>query len=164
MSFEAAFALSWRHLGEWNLQVMQSAHADQISERPPRSLSGLRILVVEDEFMIADMLAAMLEDLGCVVVGPFAETRGGLHAIESKSLDGAVLDANLGGGATSAPVARALHAAALPFVVSTGYGCLRLSDEVLERAPRLQKPFNEQQLQAALISAFMAPPATHPSL
>jgi DNA-binding response OmpR family regulator len=127
--------------------------------RDRNSLSGLRILVVEDEFMIADLLTVMLEDLGCVVIGPFADTRSGLEAIEDNVLDGAVLDANLGPGATSAQVAVALQAAALPFVVTTGYASLLLPDEVLDLAPRVTKPFNESQLEAALVAAFGARPS-----
>lgn len=109
--------------------------------------------------MIADLLAEMLEDMGCVVVGPFADTRSGLKAIEDSALDGAVLDANLGNNTTSAPIAEALRAAALPFVVTTGYGPLELPHEMQGCAPIVTKPFMEAELEDALIAAFKVLPA-----
>jgi CheY-like chemotaxis protein len=125
-----------------------------VADSKSLALSGLRILVVEDEFMVADLLTLMLEDLGCIVIGPFADARSGVKAIENNVLDGAVLDANLGGGMTSAPVAAALQAASLPFIVATGYGALTLSDDALDRAPRITKPFNEAELEATAIDVF----------
>lgn len=117
-------------------------------------LSGLRILVVEDNYMVAQLLSEILENLGCVVIGPFPTAQSGLLASENNILDGAVLDANLGDGATSAPVAAALKAAAVPFLVATGYGSLALSDETLDRAPRIAKPINDVELEATAIAAF----------
>ena len=130
----------------------------------PSPLSGLRILVVEDEFMIADLLAFMLEDLGCHVIGPFADVPSSLKAIEDYSVDAALLDANLGDSSTSAPVAKALQALDLPFVVATGYGSLVLDDETLDRAPRVTKPFVEHELEAALRAAFSRSPVVKTSL
>ena len=120
-------------------------------------LSGLRILVVEDEYMVAQLLTLMLEDLGCVVIGPFPDADSGVAGVRNNIIDGAVLDANLGGGMTSAPVAAALQAASLPFVVATGYGSLTLSDEALDRAPRVTKPFIEAKLEATAMAAFRRP-------
>ncbi len=104
--------------------------------------------------MVAQLLTLMLEDLGCVVIGPFPDAASGVAAIEDNIIDGALLDANLGGGKTSAAVAAALQAASLPFVVATGYGALALSDEALDRAPRVTKPFNEAELEATAVAAF----------
>jgi DNA-binding response OmpR family regulator len=125
-----------------------------MANRKSLPLSGLRILVVEDNYMVAQLLNDMLEDLGCIVVGPFANAESAAQAIESSRLDGAVLDANLGNGKTSAPVATALKAAFVPFLVATGYGALPLADEVLDRAPRVTKPFNDAELEATAIAAF----------
>lgn len=121
------------------------------------ALSGLRILVVEDNFMIAQLFSDILEDCGCVVIGPYANAQSGAKAVEDNSLDGAVLDANLGDGLTSAAVALALHAASVPFLVATGYGTLALAEEVLERAPRITKPINDAELEATAIAAFTRP-------
>lgn len=130
-----------------------------MADRKSLPLSGLRILVVEDNYMVAHLLSDILEDLGCVVVGPFSNAQSGLQAVENNSLDGAVLDANLGGGTTSAPLADALEAAALPFLVATGYGALALSNEALDRAPRVTKPFSDAELEATAIAAFTRPRA-----
>lgn len=121
------------------------------------ALAGLHILVVEDEYMVAELLTLMLENLGCVVIGPFPDAASGVAGIRNNIIDGAVLDANLGGGMTSAPVAAALQAASLPFMVATGYGSLALADEVLDRAPRITKPFNDEELKATAMAAFLRP-------
>lgn len=128
-----------------------------MADRKPHALSGLRILVVEDNYMIAELLSDILKDWGCVVIGPFANAQGGAEAVENGRLDGAVLDANLGDGKTSAPVAAALQAASVPFVVATGYGTLALTEEVLERAPRITKPINDAELEATAIAVFTRP-------
>jgi CheY-like chemotaxis protein len=122
-----------------------------------RALSGLRILVVEDNYMIAQLLSDILGDLGCIVVGPCANAETGVKAVASNRLDGAVLDANLGGGRTSVSVAAALQAVSVPFVVATGYGALPLADEVLDRAPRITKPINDAELAATAVAAFICP-------
>lgn len=121
------------------------------------ALSGLRILVVEDNYMIAQLFSEILENCGCVVIGPCANAQSGAKAIEDNSLDGAVLDANLGDGFTSAAVAVALHAASVPFLVATGYGTLALAEEVLERAPRITKPINDAEFEATAIATFTRP-------
>lgn len=126
------------------------------------SLSGLRILVVEDNYMIAQLFRNILEDFGCVIVGPFANAQSAIEAIENNRLDGAVIDANLGEGLTSAPVAAALQAAMVPFLVATGYGSRALSDEVLERAPRVTKPINDAELEATAIATFTRPGSEEP--
>jgi DNA-binding response OmpR family regulator len=131
------------------------------SKKSP-ALFGLRILVVEDNYMVAQLLGDILEDWGCVVIGPFPNAQSGVKAIENARLDGAVLDANLGGGMTSAPVAAALLAASVPYLVATGYGVLVLADEVLDRAPRIAKPINDAELEATAIAAFTHPDSAVP--
>lgn len=126
-------------------------------------LSGLRILVVEDNYMIAELLCDILETLGCIVVGPVANAKNGSKMVETSRLDGAVLDANLGEGMTSASVAFALKAAGVPFLVATGYGALPLAEEVLDRAPRVTKPINDAELTATAIAAFKRPGPADPS-
>lgn len=131
------------------------------------ALSGLRILVVEDNYMIAQLFSDILENWGCVVIGPFANAQSAAKAVENNRLDGAVLDANLGNGSTSAPVAAALQAASVPFLVATGYGALALADAVLDRAPRIMKPINDAELEATAIAAFTGPsrkPPPHPPI
>lgn len=119
-------------------------------------LAGLRLLVVEDEYMVAEHIGMLLEDFGCDVAGPVATIEEALSAVDDGGLDGALLDANLNGD-SSAPIAAALHAASVPFVVATGYGARELADEALNCAPRIIKPFSKIELEATLIAAFRCP-------
>ena len=85
------------------------------------SLSGRRILVIEDEMMVAMLLKDILVDLGCTVLGPAARVEQALAMIEAAgALDAAVLDINLN-GQKSYPVADALAARGVPFIFATGY-------------------------------------------
>lgn len=111
-------------------------------------LAGRRILVVEDEAMIAMLLEDILDELGCAVVGPVARADQALTAIEAESLDGAVLDVNLN-GEPSYEVADALAARGVPFMFITGYGEAGLKDGYRHH-PVMQKPFTRDDLDRAL--------------
>lgn len=119
-------------------------------------LSGLRILVVEDEMIVALLLHDMLVELGCLVIGPAASVDEALVMIETQPLDAAVLDVNLS-GQMSYPVADALIARNVPFVLSTGYASNRLQ-EGYRTLPTLQKPYHASELCVAL--AGVLEPAT----
>ena len=110
----------------------------------------LRILVVEDEFFVADYIAGILEDLGHEVVGPAPTIPAAMEAIASQRLDAVFLDANLGGN-SSAPIADELAARRLPFIVVTGYGNFELPAAALQTAPRVNKPFTAADLAAILV-------------
>jgi CheY-like chemotaxis protein len=104
------------------------------------TFSGRRVLVVEDEMIVAWLLQDLLADLGCVVIGPAANVNQALGMVEAEAVDAAVLDVNLN-GQMSYPVADALAARGVPFVFTTGYA----KDGVLERYranPILQKPYH----------------------
>jgi DNA-binding NtrC family response regulator len=109
--------------------------------------AGRRILIVEDEYFIAQDVAAALEDLGYTVAGPVPSVEEALAAIATEKLDAVLLDANLF-GTSSAPVAAELAARGLPFVVVTGYGDFDLLDPDLQAAPRLIKPVANAELAA----------------
>ena len=111
-------------------------------------LSGRRVLVVEDEVMVAWTLEDMLAELGCTVVGPAARVDQALAMIEAEAVDAVVLDVNLN-GEKSYPVADALAARGVPFVFSTGYNKNNLHTGYLG-FPMLQKPFERSQLGDAL--------------
>ena len=113
-------------------------------------LSGRRVLVVEDEMMVAWLLQDMLTELGCVVIGPAASVGEALALIEVQGLDAAVLDVNLS-GQMSYPVADVLVARGVPFIFSTGYASNRLQ-EGYRMFPVLQKPYHMTELSAALAS------------
>lgn len=117
--------------------------------------TGLRILVVEDEYLVAEYVETLLEDLGCQVLGPVPTVEEGLTILRTEPLDGALLDANLNGD-SSAPLAAELHAKSIPFVVVTGYGRLKLETDTLSNAPRLTKPFNTIEFEEMLALTFLA--------
>jgi CheY-like chemotaxis protein len=111
-------------------------------------LSGRQVLVVEDEMLVALLLQEMLDDLGCVVIGPAASVEEALSLIETQLLDIAVLDVNLS-GQMSYPVADALLAHHVPFVFSTGYSANRLQ-EGYRTHRAVQKPYHMTELRDAL--------------
>ena len=106
--------------------------------------SGRRVLLVEDEMMVAWLLQDMLADLGCAVVGPAVTVNQALAMIDAEAIDVAVLDVNLN-GQMSYPIADALAALGVPFVFSTGYDKDRLLDDY-RTFPVLQKPFHRSEL------------------
>ncbi|WP_326523165.1 response regulator [Sphingomonas sp.] len=110
-------------------------------------LSGLTILVVEDEPIVAMCLEDMLADLGCTVVGPAATVAEGLAEARGAVLDAAILDINLG-EATSYPIASVLADRAVPIVFATGYA--RADPPEAIRAELIGKPYSREDIVAAL--------------
>ena len=116
-------------------------------------LSGRRVLVVEDESLVAMLLETILEDMGCIPVGPASNIDDGLAmATGGEALDAALLDVNVAGRQVF-PVAQALKNRGVPFVFSTGYGEGGLPDEWRGQAT-LQKPFTEAAVRDALMKAM----------
>ena len=103
-------------------------------------LSGLRILVVEDLLLVADLIAEVLRDHGCTVVGPVSRLNQRLVFADREQLDGALLDVNLA-GERCFPIAALLVARGVPFAFLTGYGEAAIPLEYRD-ATRLSKPFN----------------------
>ncbi|WP_457578421.1 response regulator [Ensifer adhaerens] len=116
-------------------------------------LKGKRILVVEDEALIAFEIAAILEDEDAEVAGPAATPGDALRLIDEMALDAALLDANLRGQPVDA-IATALADKKVPFVFVSGYGREALPPGFADTA-LLAKPFNPRQLleAAALLVA-----------
>ena len=84
-------------------------------------LAGRRVLLVEDDYMIADVLREELEGAGAEVLGPAPDVETALRLLAAgKAVDAAVLDVNLG-GTMSWPVAEVLFARGVSFVFATGY-------------------------------------------
>jgi DNA-binding NtrC family response regulator len=106
-------------------------------------LSGMKILVVEDEPLLALASADLLADSGCTVAGPVSSVRQGMQLIEQETIDGAMLDINLRGEMVF-PLADALAERSIPFVYVTGYG--KLLRACNHGRPVLQKPYSNQQL------------------
>ena len=108
-----------------------------------------RILIVEDEMLIAMLVEQMAQDLGYDVVGPALTVGEALSLMEREDFDCAILDMNLGHGVSSTPVAEALHARGIPFLFASGYGSRSPIDN-FSAAPVLSKPFPTDDLQRAL--------------
>lgn len=108
-------------------------------------LSGLRVLVIEDTLLIAEMIADSLTACGCAVVGPAGQLARGVALATNEAIDGAFLDVNLGGD-SCLPIAKALDARGVPYVFITGYDDLALLPAEHHAHPRLSKPFDPDQL------------------
>ena len=112
------------------------------------SLAGRRILVVEDELLVAMTLEETLGSERCVIVGPFSRVEAGLKAAREEPLDAGVLDINLAGARVD-PIASALAERNIPFVFTTGYDRSMLPAGHADR-PALMKPFTPARLIEAL--------------
>lgn len=119
----------------------------------PKSLEGLRILVVEDEALVLMELEDMLQEIGCEIVGQVSTVAAALAAIEENELDGVLLDMNLR-GEHILPVAEKLLARRVPFLLVTGYAICSGNAPTLDNAPRLTKPFSLKSLRAAMTEQF----------
>jgi DNA-binding response OmpR family regulator len=118
------------------------------------ALAGVRILVVEDEFLVAMLIEEMLESAGCVVIGPIPRVPEALDAVDRDTCDAAVLDINLGGERID-PVAEALSKRNVPFMFVTGYGAASLPGDYVDR-PHICKPFKMVEL-LGTISSLVKP-------
>jgi DNA-binding NtrC family response regulator len=117
-------------------------------------LAGKRVLVVEDETLVAMLLEDMIRDLGGVIVGSASRVGRALDAVSAHAgeIDLAVLDVNLCGEEVF-PVASALSERAVPFAFSTGYGNSGLP-AAWRAYPTLQKPFTHEQVRVVLSRAL----------
>jgi DNA-binding response OmpR family regulator len=118
-------------------------------------LASRRIFVVEDSPVVGEMLAEMLRDLGCEVVGPIGNMAFALEHAAAERLDAAVIDLNIRGGKVF-PVARTLATRNIPFLVVSGYGDFSMPEEWKDR-PTLTKPFTAEALEAELRALLTAP-------
>jgi FixJ family two-component response regulator len=118
-------------------------------------LEGLCVLVVEDEFLLAMELEALLEQRGCRVLGPVATIDRALAVLDHHRPAAAVLDVNLK-GKRATPIAAVLQDRGVPFVLVTGYSDVQLNEPELKGQPRLEKPLNRQKLLRTLERAVQA--------
>jgi CheY-like chemotaxis protein len=118
-----------------------------MSDSSPQNRS-LRILLVEDESLLAMTLEDILEDLGHRLVGVASRIAKALHLARTAELDFAILDVNID-GQLSYPVAEILRARGIPFVFTTGYGAQGI-DPGFRDAPVLAKPFTRAEIMQAL--------------
>lgn len=112
-------------------------------------LRGARVLVVEDEFLVAVDLEESLRGLGCEVEGPFPSLDEALAWLETATPDAAVLDVNIRGG-LAFPIAEALRDRGVPFVFCTGYADIGVVPEDLGAVATFSKPTPAATLVKAL--------------
>jgi len=115
---------------------------------PGKRTAPARVLVVEDEMMVAMLVEDMLTDLGYEVVTVASRMDSAIEYAQHAEFDIAILDLNLN-GEKSYPVAEALRARNVPFLFATGYGEAALAESYRD-VPTLQKPFVSGQLRYAL--------------
>ena len=118
------------------------------------ALTGLSVLLVEDEAIVSLLLESMLMDLGCGEIWYAGGVEEALEILAERTPDVAVLDVNLA-GEPAYPIARQLAAAAVPFIFATGYGAGGIQEDWAGR-PVIQKPFQCETLALALASALRA--------
>lgn len=113
------------------------------------NLKGRRILVVEDEYMLASEMKRELQALGVLVLGPVGRVGAALDLLGSEAdIDGAVIDMNLG-GEMAYPVAEALADRHIPVVLTTGYDVTAIPARFAQ-LPRCEKPVDLDKVTRAI--------------
>lgn len=107
-----------------------------------------RILIVEDEALVAMLLSDIVSDLGHQPLKPRMRLPAALAAAETEDFDLAILDINLA-GEKSFPVADCLDRRGIPYVFASGYGAEGLTGWT-KTAPVIQKPYDEKQIRAQI--------------
>lgn len=116
---------------------------------PEQPLRGCRILVVEDEYMLADELSIELSDADAIVLGPAGTLEDALDLIRSEPrIDGAILDLNLRGEAAF-PAADLLVERGVPFIFTTGYDQSSIPSRFADIV-RCEKPVNIMRIKQAI--------------
>jgi CheY-like chemotaxis protein len=139
---------SWGH-GAGGIGAAMDAAKVMIEERTPGE--PVRLLLVEDEALIALMLEDMVEGIGCAVTGLAPRVALGVAMAETGHFDVAILDVNVAGENVE-PVAERLAAKGVPFIFATGYGEAGVPLRYRDR-PVVAKPFRPDQLEAAIHKA-----------
>src|SRR5207237_9726430 len=129
--------------------------------RATGAVGGREVLMVEDEPLVAMMMADAPAKLAFAVVGPFARLSDATAAAGAGGLDAAVLDVNIGGELVF-PLARILADSDTPLVFITGYGRERI-DQRFAGVPLLQKPVQLEALAEVILSQLRRPGAAAPS-
>ena len=114
------------------------------------TLEGLRVLIVEDNFIVADSLKELVTAYGGAVAAMVPDLEKALAASDERSIDVAILDIDLR-GTNVAPLARRLHEQGVGFIFLSGYGDENLLPEDLRSRPRLDKPVDPDRLIRALL-------------
>jgi len=124
---------------------------EEKSTLPIKLEGGNRIILVEDEILVAMMMRDILSDLGFSVVGPFSRLSEAMIAAVHDDIDAGIIDVNLGGEFVY-PVAEVLVARDIPFIFVTGYGVESIDDRFAS-VPVIKKPVQRQVLQTIFAPA-----------
>ncbi len=111
--------------------------------------SGCRVLIVEDELLIALDLTRIVQEFGCTVAGPASTVDKAMALLETQRPDVALLDEDLRGQPVT-PLAETLRRHRVPFAILSGYDRSPTGDEVLVSATRLRKPTSASAIRAVL--------------
>lgn len=117
-----------------------------------QALSGCRVLVVEDEYLLAEQVAESLREFGAKVVGPIGSLADAMRQVEIGGFDIALIDLNLQ-GEMAFPLARALQQQGGPYVFVTGYERNAIPAE-FAHVTRWEKPFSEDMLVDGLARVY----------
>jgi len=120
------------------------------------TLKGTRILIVEDNFVVADALRFMLTGYDGIVTAIVPNRERALAALAAHPVDVAILDINLN-GTSVVPLAEELRTHAVPFVFLTGYGDEEVLPEHLRTHPRFDKPVEPGRLVDCLLELTHRP-------
>ena len=120
---------------------------------PQAKLAGKRILVVEDQYMIADDLRRLFEANGAEIAGPYASSAAAMQAMPGATFDAAVLDIALAGNAVY-PLAAELRRLGTPFVFLTGFSDGDIHPDFAD-APAVQKPYRDDGL-LGIVASLLA--------
>jgi CheY-like chemotaxis protein len=149
--------MAGRHSGENGEALARGEalrdHEDSVAPTKDSFLTGVqkRVLIVEDEALVAMMIEDMVMELGHTVAGVASRLKDGLQMAEAGDVDFAILDVSLN-GERSLPIAEKLDAKGIPYVFATGYGA-RGIDGARPHAPTLSKPFGIEDLRRILPKA-----------
>jgi two-component SAPR family response regulator len=123
-------------------------------------LAGLRILIVEDDALVALNLQEFVESLGCTVIGPVGRLAEAGEVLDSVPIDGAMLDINLHGEMVY-PLAERLAERQTPMLFCSGYAFTQAVPRKFQSYPQVAKPMVEHTLRTAMVETFgvlKAPP------
>jgi CheY-like chemotaxis protein len=121
----------------------------------PQYLRGRRVLVLEDEYWVANYLAQALKDAGAEVIGPAPDARAAFELLtKNRQIDGAVLDINLN-GERDYQIADTLAARGVPFGFATGYEAAGLPRRY-RNVPHWEKPFDMAEVVSAVATMIAA--------
>jgi PAS domain S-box-containing protein len=160
-NFQGELSSRTQMVGTRHVAILPKLRGPVIAANVPAP-GNCRILLIEDEALIAMQLKLDLESEGHVVVGPFAQLSEGLRAATEGNFDIALIDINLGPD-NSAPIAEILDRQMVPFAFTTGYNDLVFLPPQLREYPHLTKPYNPGDVKDLVRMLAYRAEAQHPA-